>query len=90
MTTVQIPLVHDEGTFAYIIDVATGEVFDEAGNYETAENYIQSLDYIAVAVTDWLWSDGTIRATRAEVQEAFDRERRLQEDCFSLPPVTFS
>jgi hypothetical protein len=82
-----IPLVHDEDTFAYIIDVESGEVVDEAYNFDTAINYIQDLGHVAVAVKDWFWFDGTVRATQAEVQAAFDHERRLQEDCFSLQAV---
>lgn len=82
-----LPLVHDEDTFAYIIEIETGHVVDEAGNFETAENYIQDLGHVAIAVKDWLWRDGTVRATQAQVQAAFDRERALAEDCFGLPVV---
>lgn len=82
-----LPLVHDEGVFAYIIEIETGHVVDEAYNFDSAINYIQDHRHVAVAITDWNWMDGTTRATQAEVQEAFDHERKLQEDCFSLPAV---
>jgi hypothetical protein len=82
-----LPLVHNEGVFAYIIETETGEVVDEAYNFDSAINYIQDLHHIAIAIGDWNWMDGTLRATQAEVQEAFNNERRLQEDCFGLEPL---
>lgn len=85
----ELPLALDEGDFAHIIEIASGAYVDTAGNYETAENYIQDGEHVAIALTDWLWSDGTVRATRAEVQAAFDRERLLQEDCFGYEPVAY-
>ena len=82
-----IPLVHDDETFAYIIEIETGHVVDTAWNFDSAITYIQDLGHVAIAVRDWNWMDGTVRATQAEVQEAFDHERRLQEDCFGLAAV---
>ena len=73
----------DDDAFAYIIDNETGEFHDTAYNFESAINYIQSGEYTAVAIRDWLWGhDGSIRATTTEVQAAFDRERSLYLDCF--------
>lgn len=101
----QIPLVPaDEHSIAYMIDVETGEVYDEAGNFETAITMINSSEYIGVAIQDevhWCrtWplesretcgyceTYGPIIRTKAQLQEAFDHERRLVEDCFNLQAV---
>jgi len=84
-----LPLVpeHDD-EFAHIVNIATGEHVDTAYNFDTAINYIQDGEHVAVALRDWTWlHDGTLRATQAEVQAAFDRERRLFEDCFGVQAV---
>ena len=78
-----LPLVPEEEVFAHIIDIETGGHYDDAYNFETAINDIQSGGLVAVAVRDWLWFDGTVRATPEEVLAVFDRERRLFEDCFN-------
>ena len=94
-----LPLVPSEGTIAYIIDVATGELYDEAGNFETAISYIQTTEYIAVACADEVhWCGGSTECaycetygpvvrTQEALQASFDHERRLQEDCFNLAAV---
>lgn len=93
-----LPLVPSEGTIAYIIDVATGELYDEAGNFETAISYIQTTEYVAIACADevhtchqddcrYCETYGPIVRTQADLQASFDHERRLQEDCFNLVAV---
>ena len=93
-----LPLVPSEGTIAYIIDVATGELYVEAGNFETAISYIQTTEYIAIACADevhvcrqddclYCETYGPIVRTQADLQASFDHERRLQEDCFNLVAV---
>lgn len=50
---IDLPLIpQSENTVAFIIDIETGEVVDEAYNYETAINYIGDLTHIAIAVQD--------------------------------------
>jgi hypothetical protein len=94
-----IPLVHDEGTIAYIIEIATGAIVDSTSTIDTALNYIQDLGHVAVAVADEIhWcggkSDcyycetyGPVVRTQEELQRAFDHEREIQEDCFGLQTV---
>ncbi len=94
-----IPLVHDEGTIAYIIDVATGQIVDSTSTIDTAINYIQDLGHIAVAVADEIhWCGGNpecgycetygpVVRTQEALQAAFDYERAIQEDCFGLHAV---
>lgn len=95
-----LPLVPEcETSIAYILDVTTGELVDEAGNFETAINYIQDTGHIAVAIKDevhWCLGNpecyycetyGPVIRTQAALQAAFDHERRLQEDCFGLAEV---
>lgn len=58
-----LPLVPEsEHSIAYILDVTTGELVDEAGNFETAINYVQDGQHIAVAIKDelhWCITGGT-------------------------------
>ncbi len=83
-----LPLVPEhEDAFAYIVDIETGEHVDTAYNFDTAINFIQNGPFVAVAIKDWLWRDGGLRAPLNEVQDAFDHERRLMEDCFGLEAV---
>jgi hypothetical protein len=95
-----LPLVPEsEHSIAYIIDVTTGALVDEAGNFETAINYIQDGQHIACAIqaeTHWCLGDpecsycstyGSIIRTQEALQASFDHERRLQEDCFGLQVV---
>jgi len=94
-----IPLVHDEGTIAYIIEIATGAIVDSTSTIDTAINYIQDLEHVAVAVADeehWCNDQhhclycamyGHVVRTQAQLQAAFDHERTIQEDCFGLRPV---
>jgi len=81
------PVFPDPEDFAYILDADTGEYVDTVYNFDSAISYIQDLEHVAIAARDWLWYDGTLRATKAELQEAFNDERRLQEDCFGLEPL---
>lgn len=93
-----LPLIPDASTVAYIIDIATGELWDEAGNYESAINYVQTGDYLAVACADerhWCSQEdclycatyGPIVHSQADMQAGFDRERALYEDCFEAEAV---
>lgn len=94
-----LPLIPEEGVLAYIIDIHTGELFDQASNWETAVSYIQGLNYIAIACADEIhWCGGNpdcyycetygpLVRTQAQLQDMFDYERRIQEDCFNLRRV---
>lgn len=77
-----LPLVPSEGTIAYIIDVATGELYDEAGNFETAISYIQTTEYIAIACADelhWCRTGGTPGESHCHYCESYGPVVRTQE-----------
>lgn len=77
MVYAAIPLVHDEGTVAYVIDPATGEVVDETGFWETAQNYVLHEGMTAYAVAD---ESGYWTAERQ--QALYDAERARYLDCW--------
>lgn len=79
---VELPLIHDEYTLAYVIDAETGAIFDEAGNMDTALTYANGNQYrlIAVRGTHEYGQD----LTEAEVQKALDNETALYRDCFGI------
>lgn len=77
-----LPLVPaNANTVAYIVDVETGDLYDEAFNFETAMTYIAARGYIAIACAP------DAHRTVEAMQAAFDQERRYQEDCFGLDAV---
>jgi len=84
ITTLDIPLVIDPETVALVFDRATGALYDECRNLDTAVNYAlyESDAYAILAVNPVLWYDGTVRLTTAELQATLDREAGLRADCY--------
>jgi hypothetical protein len=79
----EIPLDIDGDTVAMIFDAETGQHYDDAGNLESAINYIhQGAEYVVIGVGPELWRDGDVRLTEREVQEAIEHEYALVSDCF--------
>lgn len=74
----EVPLVHDEGTTACVIDPDTGVVIDETGCWEAAQNYVLHEGMVAIAVGDEsdFW-------TRERQQALFDAERARYIDCWA-------
>lgn len=85
-----MPLFSDPDVLVEIFDVITGEHYDSAYNLETAETYVNSGNYIGVAVNSLYWHDGELRNTVEELQHRMNIERELVEDCFGLRRVTLS
>lgn len=87
---IELPLISDEDVVAEIYNIETGAHVDSAYNLESALTYVQDCEHIAVAVADELWASGEVRYTLTQAQDAYNNERRLQEDCFGLENLEYA
>lgn len=73
----ELPIFPDDGTVAYVIDPVTGELLDEAGGWEAAQNYVLLEGMRAIAVAD----DGSYWTVDRQ-QALYDAERARFIDCW--------